>query len=447
MRLHSAPSNRNGNSKTILSVLVIALTVSVAVSAACAQTYTVIHDFGGSDGAAPASGLTIDAAGNLYGTTENGGFQNCSSGCGTVFKLANKNGRWVLTPLYNFQGGSDSAWPETRVVFGPNGTLYGTTAGGSGNSCSGDNGCGTVFNLHPQATFCASALCPWVKTTIYTFRGVPDGQIPAIGDLIFDRAGNIYGTTRAGGPENHGTVYKLTHGSGGWTESILYSFVGGNDGNSPTGVVFGQDGNLYGTTTQGGTVFQGYPGGGLIFELTPSGSGWSESVVYMFDQDDANGALPSAGLTIDTQGNLWGTAYAGGVGDCQSQDDAYVGCGTVFRWPPFGGGLLAIYGWPEHQLLPLSGPEGPVTFDSAGNVYGTTFALGANLQGNVFELSGGQYTYTSLHDLNGTTDGTAPMGAVVLDRNGNVYGTASSGGSSSACNLQGGCGTIWEITP
>ena len=440
MQFYLAISKFAGKINFLLCALAIALAAGVA---AHAQTYTVIHNFGGSDGVAPFSGLTIDTAGNLYGTTQYGGSQNL----GTVFKLAHKNGSWVLTPLYAFQGGNDSAWPAARVVFGPDGTLYGTTAGGSGNSCSGDNGCGTVFNLRPQASFCVSALCPWVETVLYRFGGVPDGQIPAIGDLAFDRDGNIYGTTRGGGTDNYGTVFKLTHSNGGWSESLLYSFTGGSDGAYPTGVIFGQDGNLYGTTTQGGTVFEGYLGAGLIFKLTPSGSGWTESVVYMFDLDDVNGELPSAGLTLDAQGNLWGTAYAGGDGGCQSEDDNYIGCGTVFRWPAFGDGLLAIYSWGIHLMLPLSGPQSPVTFDSAGNIYSTTLALGGHLQGNIFRLSAGQYAYTSLHDLNGTTDGAGPIGAVVLDRNGNIYGTAAAGGSSSTCEINGGCGVVWEVSP
>ena len=430
----------------VLMLLMICCLTGVTSQVAQAQTYAVLHSFsGGADGAAPMSGLTPDAAGNFYGTAQYGGDPGCG-GCGTVFKLARKNGAWVFTPLYAFHGGTDGAWPAARVVIGPDGALYGTTTGGNGSSCS-NNGCGTVFRLTPQATFCPTVSCPWVETVLYRFAGAPDGQIPGPGDLVFDQAGNIYGATRAGGTGGWGTVYKLTHSNGTWAESVLYNFTGQSDGAEPNGVIFKNDGSLYGTAEQGGVVFLGYSGAGLIFKLTPSGSGWTQSVVYQFDNDDVNGELPEAGLAIDEAGNLWGTAYSGGQGYCQSFDENYNGCGTVFRWPPLGGGLLAVYAWINRSPRSLSGPLGPVTLDAAGNIYGTTSAMGGYDAGNVFKLTSGQFTYTSLHDLNGSTDGRGPVGYVVMDHSGNLYGVAAGGGGSGICNIQGGCGVIWQITP
>ena len=225
----------------VLMLLMICCLTGVTSQVAQAQTYAVLHSFsGGADGAAPMSGLTPDAAGNFYGTAQYGGDPGCG-GCGTVFKLARKNG----------------AWPAARVVIGPDGALYGTTTGGNGSSCS-NNGCGTVFRLTPQATFCPTVSCPWVETVLYRFAGAPDGQIPGPGDLVFDQAGNIYGATRAGGTGGWGTVYKLTHSNGTWAESVLYNFTGQSDGAEPNGVIFKNDGSLYGTAEQGGVVFLGY---------------------------------------------------------------------------------------------------------------------------------------------------------------------------------------------
>ena len=162
----------------VLMLLMICCLTGVTSQVAQAQTYAVLHSFsGGADGATPMAGLTPDAAGNFYGTAQYGGDPGCG-GCGTVFKLARKNGAWVFTPLYAFHGGTDGAWPAARVVIGPDGALYGTTTGGNGSSCS-NNGCGTVFRLTPQATFCPTVSCPWVETVLYRFAGAPDEKYPA----------------------------------------------------------------------------------------------------------------------------------------------------------------------------------------------------------------------------------------------------------------------------
>ncbi len=236
-----------------------------------AQTLNVIHNFtGGGDGADPRAGLTKDAAGNFYGTSRDGG----TYGLGTVFKLALKGSNWILTPLDSFAGGNDGANPDAKVIFGPDRSLYGTTQIGGGGACAG--GCGTVFKLTVPATACKSAVCSWTETVIYRFAGGTDGEGPAYSDLIFDDAGNIYGTTRFGGGEGTdcdssgcGTVYELMPSGGGWTESILYRFTGTPDGYLPnSGVILDSVGNLYGTTYYGGPDTTG-----TVYQLTPSGSG------------------------------------------------------------------------------------------------------------------------------------------------------------------------------
>src|SRR5208337_475040 len=193
---------------------------------------------------------------------------------GTVFGLSKKGSNWILNPLYTFAGGNDGAVPYARVIFGPDGSLYGTTYNGGGG---GDSG--TVFNLKPYPTACKTALCGWQETVLYRFSGGSDGANPGGGDLIFDQAGNLYGTTVNGGAYGAGTVFELMPFQGGWTESVLHSFSG-TDGAFPSaGLIFDKNGNLYSTTVGGGSTPYGC---GTVFKLTASGSGWRENVLYNF---------------------------------------------------------------------------------------------------------------------------------------------------------------------
>ncbi len=274
-------------------VFVLALTIVVAQPAQ-AQTFNVIHNFtAGPDGAMPGDGLIMDTAGNLYGTTYYGGIGGED---GVVFKLSKQGSGWILTATYEFQGGTDGTNPMAGVVFGPDSSLYGTTERGGDPNCS----CGTVFKLSRPSQTTTDG---WTETVLYRFLGGSDGSQPELGNLIFDQSGNIYGTTSGGGPHNAGTVFKLTYSSGGWTESILYSFAGGSDGANPwSGVTFDQAGNLYGTTESGGN----YYGYGTVFELMPSGSGWTKKTLYSF-QSRNDGAYPYAGVSFDRSGNLYGT--------------------------------------------------------------------------------------------------------------------------------------------
>jgi len=191
------------------------------------------------------------------------------------------------------------------VVFGPDGTLYGTTIYGGGGSCLG--GCGTVYNLKPPPTACKTALCPWTETILYRFTNGQDGASPG-GDLVFDQQGNIYGMD-FGVANDPGAVYELTRSGGTWTERTLYHFSGGADGAQPYGgVTFDPSGNIYGVTRVGGAYSLG-----TVFQLTPSGSGWTENVLYSF-QNGSDGEEPLAGLILDGAGNLYGTSSDGGTG-------------------------------------------------------------------------------------------------------------------------------------
>ena len=410
--------------------ILLALTV-VTPQSAQAQTYNVIYNFtGGADGASPLAGLTMDAAGALYGTASAGG-----SGQGTVFKLTHNSSTWVVRPLYSFTGGNDGSQPRARVIFGPDGALYGTTTAGAGLGCNG-SGCGVVFNLKPP-TACKTALCAWTQTVLYRFSGGRDGG-DSNSEVIFDRTGNIYGTTVLGGQDcffrGCGVVYKLTHSGSGWTESVLYIFGLGVNGAYPVGsLVFDSAGNLYGTT-------YGYTDGlyapyGTIFELTPSGSGWMQKTLYTF-QDGSDGGSPNAGLIIDNSAILYGATTTGGA----------AGGGTVFDLSPSGGNwsFTTLYGLTGSG--PLTGPDANLTMDAAGNLYGTTFADGTHGHGSVFKLTRATgWIYTSLHDFTGGSDGAYPNSNVTFDAGGSLYGTTTRGGTSSNC--QGGCGVVFQITP
>ncbi len=387
----------------------LATIVAVAATAG-AQTFAVIHAFtGAGDGGVPMSGLTPGPGRSFYGTTS-----CCGSGFGTVFKLKAAGSGWVLNSLYRFRGNSDGSSPFGRVAVAPDGTLYGTTfAGGAGyNVCNA--GCGTVFRLTPPPNAPVTALYSWYETVLYRFTGATDGGEPQ-GDLALDPAGNLYGTAYS-----PGAVYELSQGSGGWSESVLYS--PGNY-NALGGVSFDGSGNLYGVSPLGGNY-----GLGAVYELSPSGSGWTEQTIYSFT-GQGDGTTPEAGLAIDSSGNLWGTTfYSNGYN------------GTVFDILAGGGTTQILYDLPLITGAP-GGPIDKLAMDAAGNLYGTTYYGGAYGVGSVFELApvANGWIYVPLHDFTGLSDGEFPVSGLVMDNNGKLYGTASQGGN--------GYGVIFEITP
>jgi hypothetical protein len=435
------------NSATATAALAIAITfmlIVVSSQPAQAQTFRVIHTFtGGGDGASPQAGVTIDGAGNLYGTASEGGDSECNHigvGCGTVYKLEHRGSGWTLNVLYTFTGGSDGADPAARVVFDPNdpnGVLYGTTLfGGNEGVYSGG-----VFKLRPSPTPCRTVLCPWTETVLYAFTGGFDGARPNFGDVTFDHAGNMYGTTLLGGAGEQGVVWELTPPGIWGTETVQHAFTNSPDGAGPeNAVIFDSAGNLYGTTFLGGNG--GY---GTVFQLVPGGPPWTENILYNF-QDVSDGGALTADLIFDRSGNLYGATTHAGTG----------GGGTIFELSPPGAWnftvLYSITGNIDGNC-PDGAPPGPgatLAMDPAGNIYGTTCADGLYGYGNVFKLttSNGGWTYTDLYDFTGSSDGAFPISNVVFDMSGNLYGTASAGGSGT-CNFFGaaGCGVVWEITP
>jgi uncharacterized repeat protein (TIGR03803 family) len=297
----------NGGSSNQGSVFKLLRSSSGSWPAIVLQSFT-----GGSDGGNPYGGVLLDSAGKLYGMTSAGG----ASSAGVVFSLSGQN-IGAETVLRSFAGGSDGSGPMSALISDAAGNLYGTTYTG------GANGAGTVFKLSPNRSSPG-----WAYSLLHSFTAVPygnggDGANPYAG-LAFDAAGNLYGTTVFGGPAGGGVVYKLSpNANGSWTESVIYAFQGGNDGNTPYGgVVFDAAGNLYGTTSSGGSG-----GRGTVYKLTPtSGGGWTETILHNFT-GHADGGLPGAGVLLDAAGNIYGTAAMGGHGGLENG-------GVVFEISP-----------------------------------------------------------------------------------------------------------------
>jgi uncharacterized repeat protein (TIGR03803 family) len=369
---------------------------------AASQTYRVIHTFTreGDDGASPYGGPTFDASGALYGTTYAGG----AFGAGNVYRLTPVFGSWQYSSLYNFQGELDGDGPAFGTLAMHNGALFGTTEGGGF--------LGTTFKV-------------WLAPTggervVHSFGHGLDGNEP-IGGVVFDKAGNLYGTTLLGGFYGNGMVYKVSPLG---VESTIYSFKGGLDAVNPAAAVtLDADGNVYGTTSFGGAN-----GVGAVYKLSPSGSGWKETVLYSF-RGLNDGQNPLGGLVIDETGNLYGGTFDGGVN----------GGGTVYKLSPHQASwtLTVLHSFPGGY----GGPYNKLTFDAAGNLYGTTNGEGAYGYGSVFKLSpsNGHWKFTDLYDFRDGDDGGDPYGSLAVDDHGNLFGTTNIGGSHNQ-------GVVFEIT-
>jgi len=402
-----------------LKLLVISLSL-IGVSSA-GTGYQVIYSFtGGADGGNAATALARDAAGNLYGTTVVGGADNC----GTVFKLANLGGgRWQESVLHSFNCFDEGKNPYGGVTMDGDGNLYGTTVAGGQGTCAGD-GCGVVYKLSQSGG-------NWTETVLYPFQDSPDGWGPG-GAVIFDRAGNLYGTTPDGGSNGEGTVYQLSQTNGQWTERLIHNFTGGDDGGvgSLGPLLLDSFGNIYGVTEIGGAN-----GAGTAYKLTPlAGGDWRFTVLYPFrGQPDAG--FPYSGLIADARGILYGTTYFGGAD----------GVGAVFALGP--GPTIA--GWRDSVLYSFqggsdgSGPLGNLLFDSAGNLLGTASTGGDPCGcGVVFKLTpnGSGWTQTVLHTFGAPPDAASPSYGLTADGAGNYFGATPIGGSANM-------GAVFEVTP
>jgi uncharacterized repeat protein (TIGR03803 family) len=404
-----------------------------------------------------------------------------------LFALSLNAGAQTYKILHAFTGGTDGGGVYGSVVMDNQGNLYGTTSGG------GAYGYGTVFELSPNADG------TWAETVLHSFMlNDPEGSEP-MSSLIFDPAGNLYGTTPTAGPHNAGTAFELTPGSGGWTLSVLYGFCaqslcsdgaapqaglimdrrgalygaggggalsagvvvelspgptgwtesvlyvfGANNGTGGTdpfgGLLLDSTGDLYGTTSLGGNMSCGVYGCGVVYGLRKMPSGWKESVLHRFGAIYNDGTFPGSGrLALDANGNLYGTTADGGGTGCASG----VGCGTVFKIARGQASrkedVIHSFGVGANGSAPYSG----LLFDGAGNAYGTTAFSGTGCEcGTIYKLSldsQGQWQYTVVYTFNGI-DGDLPVAGLIPDGSGNLYGTTAVGGS-------GGYGVVFEITP
>jgi hypothetical protein len=411
----------------------------ILANSAWGRVDKILYTFtGGADGNAP-SALIFDGAGNLYGTTPGGGSGACQNlnyvGCGTVFELMhNADGTWTKKVLYEFMGSDDGAYPQAGLIFDGTGNLYGTTEGGGAyvNNCAIGSvllpglvpGCGLIFELMPNSDG------TWTESVLYSFADNQDGAFPLCG-LILDGAGNLYGTTVLGAGVNGlgGVAFKLSPSTSGWTESVLYNFPYDS---GPGSLIFDSAGNLYGTNSGRGAY--GY---GNVFWLTPNPTGyWTRHVLHRFTGGN-DGASPATGLIFDSAGNLYGATSGGGA----------FWYGNVFRFTPNLKG-----GWSEHVLHQFTGgkqggsPGAGLTLDATENLYGTTYN-GGNLSncsggcGVAFELTRTTHGWKeSVLWSFSDHPGAYPAAVPVLDTAGNLYGTTTGDGTTTV-------GSVFEITP
>ena len=431
---------------------------SGAMQSSNAGQESTIYVFQGKpDAGGPFGNLLAGSDGTLYGISNQGGAYNG----GAVYAISPSGSEQVL---HSFQGGADGLGSESGLIAGNGGVLYGITDGGGGAStCPLSYGCGTVFEMVPNGS-------GYSERVLYAFRGPPDGAVP-LGNLLLDKNGALYGTTNSGGAATTctdstgvvgcGTVYKLTPNGSGYSESILYSFQGGNDGQFPKDTLIADaKGTLYGTTQFGGgtsgcfPISSGNSSCGTVFKLTASGS---EKILYRF-QGGTDGANPRSAL-LDGKGGgdrrprpLFGvTQFGGSTTACNK-----IGCGTAFELTP------AKSGYTERIIHNFSVTPGDghspsdqngLVADASGDLFGTTGSGGKGGAvkcgcGTVFELtpSGSGYTETLLHSFKGAPEGFSLHASLTADASGTLYGTTFVGGSKES-RCRGRCGVAFKVSP
>ena len=410
----------------IVALSIVAASVTVLGAAGrdvAAASEKVLYAFtGGTDGGGPQSSLVFDSSGTLYGTTHFGGVSTCGGmvggGCGVVFSLTPGSGGWAERALYAFGDGSDGGFPNAGVILDGAGNLYGTASTGGSTACS--IGCGVVYELQRGPS-------GWSERVLHTFVQT-DGQFPNA-RLLAGTGGTLYSTTWYGGSHGAGTVFALSPRSGGWTESVLYSFTGTQDGSSPAGpLVQDAAGDVYGTTYP----YNGY-NDGVAFALSPRAHGaWKDRAIDTFGSG-AGGEDPYAGVIADEAGNLYGTTIEGGAN----------GDGVVFELVRKSSRRFV-----EKVLHTFAGADGSAPYaglvaDSAGNLYGTTVFGGSHGYGVVYLLARkphGAWNERALYSFTGGNDGGYPSGEVTLGAHRSLYGATSNGGTS-------GSGVVYEVTP
>jgi uncharacterized repeat protein (TIGR03803 family) len=406
-------------SRSFITGLAALAALILVAGAALAGTAKVVYSFAGEeDGEYPSTDLVVDGAGNLYGTTVQGG----DFGGGTVFQLSRSGNTWVHTVLYSFTGGADGGQPYGGVTLDAQGNLYGAAViGGTGGVCVED-GCGVAYKLTNNGG-------TWTQTVIHDFTGGDDGYGPGAG-VTLNKNGNLYGMTPTGGAYGLGTIYELrVDGQGNWKERVIHAFTGGADGGAASAgrLLPDANGNLYGVATVGGAH-----GAGTAFKLTHGpGATWTFRTLYAFNGSPDAG-FPYGALVPDNAGNLYGTTYYDGANDL----------GTVYRLS-FRNGA-----WHERVLYSFQGgtdgasPISNVVFDQAGDLYGTTSEGGAPGCGcgTIFKLSRGPdgiWGESVAYAFTGTPDGAFPYNGMVARPDGAFYGTTVHGGDDDEGSVYG----------
>ncbi len=396
------------------TVMVLLLVAAMFASHASASNTRVVYSFGGGDGEYFDTELVMDSSGNLYGTSVAGGnFQS-----GNVFQLTPTRNGWTLNVLYSFTGGQDGAQPYKGVTLDSHGNLYGTTVTGGNGACEG--GCGVVYRL-------THAHGRWSQTVIYSFTGGNDGSGPG-SPVVFDRQGDLFGTTPVGGASGVGTVYELKPKKDGiWKLVVVHTFTGGIDGagGSAGRLLFDGQENIFGVATSGGAH-----GSGTVYELVSQSGKWKLKTLYAF-KGEPDAGFPYGGLVSDSAGNLYGTTYYDGENDI----------GAVYELSPVGGK------WKEKVLHSFAGGSdgseslSTMVSDAAGNLYGTTIEGGSGCDcGTIFKLAAGDRKYSMVHRFKGAPDGAYLYAGMVPDAAGGFFGITLQGGSAHI-------GTIFKFVP
>jgi uncharacterized repeat protein (TIGR03803 family) len=364
---------------------------------------TTLLSFNSANGANLQGGLIVDANGDLFGTTEEGG----SNSDGTVFELVNNNGAYTLNTLVNFTGSNGANPVKAGVIADANGDLFGTTQQG------GSNNDGTIFELvNNNGTY--------TLNTLVNFTG-NNGSWPSAG-LIADANGDLFGTTQTGGTNNNGTLFELVNNNGTYALNTLVNFAGSNGIHPWADLIADANGDLFGTTFQGGS-----DNAGTVFELVNNKGTYTLDTLVNFNISTEY--WPFAGLIVDANGDLFGTTSAGGSN----------GGGTVFELVNNNGTYTL------NTLVNFTGsngatPKGSLIADANGDLFGTTEEGGSNNDGTVFELvnNNGTYTLNTLLNFTGN-NGALPVAGLIADANGDLFGTTQQGGSNSG-------GMVFEIT-
>lgn len=402
---------RRSNCYRVVSVASKLILISVLVSGSTfAQQEKILHYFGsGQDGTQMNAGIVSDASGNIYGSTTGGGYyQN-----GVVFELSPQaDGTWAESILYSFGPPAYGYLPNAQVTLDTKGNIYGTTTTG------GAYNIGTVYKLSRNSEG------QWIPETLLNFNAT-GGNAAGGSYVVVDNAGNVYGSNWLSGAYGYGFVFQLTRTqTGEWTENILENFKpSGKGGYYPGNLILDTAGNVYGVASGGPD------GGGLVFRLSPSGTGWNETIVHSFSKNGAGGGTPTV-IAFDSSGNLYGLTLSGGNG-----------YGVAFKLTPSSHGS-----WTEEVIYNFGAEDGShpsaLLIDAFGNLYGTMVYAGPKGFGTIFRLSPEtkeKWTVTHLHNFaTNLSDGIWPYGTFIVDSAGNLYGSTGEGG------FYGG-GMVYEI--